>query len=201
MSKKIENTIVEESDKLETKPKKNTLSDYIDDNSKLISVLGVFTALTVFTRNFTIEPIGYLLSFVFLTLSIIVWLELWTKFPKKPSSWRLLVFENVLSFSVLGIILYWLLAYRDIWRSILPFPIFLVLISLLSYPITKYKVLEKLMGLKLAQYKIVKILFGLVLILLLGFIAEILSLLIAYPVNNTFDQMRNEIDSIFIYKK
>jgi len=58
----------------ETKTK-NSLSDYVENNSKLISVLGVFTALTVFTNNLSIKPIGYALSFVFLTITIIIWVE------------------------------------------------------------------------------------------------------------------------------
>jgi len=179
-----------------SQPKKNTLSEFIDINHKLISVLGVFTALTVFSYNLALKPIGYALSFVFLTLTVIVWLELWAKFPKRPSSWRLTTFENILSYSTIGVIAYWLLAYREIWRIVLFFPVWLLTISIISYPVTKFGLLEKLFGWKFAQFTIVRYIFGFFLLFLALYIAGIIAAVVTPPINNFLDQLREELDKI-----
>ncbi len=198
MRQKDKDSSVESNDSEIKKP--NSLSDYIENNSKLISVLGVFTALTVFSYNLTIKPIGNILSFVFLTITIIVWLELWTKFPPKPSSWRLILFENVLSFSVLGIILYWLLAYREIWRAILVFPIWVLTITLISFLITRFNLLEKITGFKIAKYTFIRILFGLTLMILIYFFSLFVSAIISKPINDAFDSMSIDIENIIDLK-
>jgi len=89
------------------KDKSPTLFDFIEENQRLITVLGVFTALTVFSSNLPLKPFGYVLSFMFMSLTVLLWLELWQKFPTKSGSWRLTVFENVLPFTVLAVIAYW----------------------------------------------------------------------------------------------
>ena len=88
--------------------KKNRLDEFIESNQKLISVLGVFTALTVFTANLQFKVFGYALSFIFMSITLIIWVELLEKFPKGDAHWRLKIFETLLSFSFLALILYWL---------------------------------------------------------------------------------------------
>lgn len=195
MTKQLETTSDQELKDLIPKHK-NSLSEYIEENSKLISVLGVFTALTVFTYGLPIKPLGYALSFVFLSISVVVWIELWTKFPPEPSSWRLVLFENILSYSILGIIVYWLLAYREIWRIILVFPIWMILVSIIGYPLSKYKIFNKIAGYKIAKYQVVRILFGLVLLLFVTIIAGLIAIKLSPWINHGLDEMRNGIDKL-----
>ena len=100
-------------------PDKPTLHSFIEENHKLITVLGVFTALTVFAANLTLKPMGLILSFLFMTLTIILWLELLGRFPSKGAGWRMDWFENILSFTVLALLVYWLLDFRSVWKSVL----------------------------------------------------------------------------------
>jgi len=84
-----------------------TLADFIDENQRIITVLGVFTALTVFAGNLRPEEFGQLLSSLFLTLTLLIWLELWGRFPAQGTGWRLDWFENILAFTVLILVGYW----------------------------------------------------------------------------------------------
>ncbi len=54
-----------EKEKSEESPKdeKVSLASFIDANQKLISVLGIFTAISVFASNLPLKPVGYALSF------------------------------------------------------------------------------------------------------------------------------------------
>jgi len=96
-----------------------TLAESIEENHKLLSVLGVFTALTVFTgsslftRNAVNALIGYLLSFMFMTISILVWIEVWRRFSSlsRPKSLQLVLFNITLLGIVVVIVFYWLFSY------------------------------------------------------------------------------------------
>lgn len=179
------------------KLKKPSLTDYIEENQKLISVLGVFAALSVFSLTFSIKAIGYVLSFVFLTLTVIVWIELWTKFPKKPVSGLLSIFEWLLMVSTFGVCFYWLLAYRDIWEGIMVFVLWIILLSLMSYPISRFKLIDKIFGTKLSKYKIIRILFGLIIVFILLQLSIIGASFLAKPVNTLLEEMQVGIDSLF----
>lgn len=138
----MENNTNDEQARIEKKNEKKSLTEFIEQNHKLISVLGILTALTVFTYNLPLKLLGYLLSFGFLFLTILVWFELWAKFPKKPTSWRLSNFESTLQFLIFGLVIYWFLAYREIWHYLLVFPLWLVSVYLITWPILKYKLFK-----------------------------------------------------------
>jgi len=127
---------------------KNTLSDFIEVNQKLLSVLGVFTALTVFTSNLPLKPVGQGLSFIFLALTLLIWTELVQKFPSGTSTWRLILFENLILFCVFGVFAYWMLAYREIWRVFIAIPLLIIFSSIglgiVSFVSKKYNVFNRL---------------------------------------------------------
>ena len=97
-----------------------TLSAFIEINQKLLSVIGIFTAITIFSLNLKLSKFGYGLSFIFLTLTVLLWLEIIQKFPKNGSS-RLSLFETILSFGIFGLIIYWIIEYIAFWEFLLPF--------------------------------------------------------------------------------
>lgn len=169
------------------KVERSTLSQFIESNQKLISVLGVFIALTVFTANLSFRAIGYALSFMFLTLTLIIWIELLEKFPSGEANWRLKVFEILLSYSFLGIIFYWLLAYREIWHSVLFLPLTIILATtitgVLTFPIKKYDLFNRFFNTKPGKLKIVRyVLFLLIIFFVLGISLRI-SFIISPPIN------------------
>jgi len=55
----------------------------------------VFTALTVFGSTMRPTEFGQFLSSLFLTLTLLIWFELWGRFPSKGGGWRLDWFENI----------------------------------------------------------------------------------------------------------
>jgi hypothetical protein len=76
------------------------LYTFVEENHKLLTVLGVFTALTVFAANLPLRPLGSMLSFLFMALTVTLWLELLERFPSKAAGWRMDWFETLLSFTV-----------------------------------------------------------------------------------------------------
>lgn len=97
-------------------PRKTTLFAFVEENQKLLTVLGVFTALTVFAASLPLKPLGSILSFLFMTLTVILWQELLERFPAKAAGWRMSWFESLLSLAVLMLMFYWLVDYRDLWQ-------------------------------------------------------------------------------------
>lgn len=87
-----------------------TLGDFLEENQRVITVLGVFTALTVFANNLRPAEFGQFLSFIFLAIALLIWFELWARFPAKASNWRLNWFENLLSLVVMVLVGYWIVA-------------------------------------------------------------------------------------------
>ena len=105
-----------------------SLSRFIDDNHKLISSVGIFTALTVFSTSISLKPIGYLVSFLSLAATFILWIELWFKFPRNRNlPVRLSFFKFTVLLILLTVTLYWLLEFRNFWRYFLVLPLTFIL--------------------------------------------------------------------------
>ena len=165
-------------------PAKHTLSGFVEDNHKLISVLGVFTAITIFASNLPVRPIAGTFSFLSMTLTIILWLELWAKFPSGEAGWRLVLFENVVSMAVLVIILYWLIDYRSEWDQFLFLLMFLLLLTPISLAIKRHSLFNRLFGARPGKKTGLRYAFGVILILALA----TLSFFIAAKVTPSIDR-------------
>jgi len=66
--------------------------------------MAVLAALAAFMKD--LQIIGGYLSFIFTALTLLVWMELLTKFPKQSGTGRLFWFENLLTIGVLGLVIY-----------------------------------------------------------------------------------------------
>lgn len=128
----------------EKPPHKTTLYSFIEKNHKFITVIGVFIALTVFAANLTMKPMALILSFLFMTLTIILWLELLERFPSKGGGWRMYWFENILSFAALSLLAYWLLEFRAIWKTMLIVLVFGLVLHGLSAVMKRYNVFNRI---------------------------------------------------------
>lgn len=102
---------------MDDKPEKITLHTFLENNHKILSVLGVFTALTVFSRGLPLTGVGQILSLLFLTLTILLWLELMSRYPT-PASARLSWFENLVTFAIMFTAIYWLMDYNAMLGSV-----------------------------------------------------------------------------------
>jgi len=188
---------VKKKDLEENEIKKNTLFDFIEQNHKIISVLGVFIALTVFTANLSFQAIGYALSFLFMAITIIVWMELLERFPKGESTWRFKTFENLLNYSFFGIIFYWLISYREIWKNIMFIPLTIILAamltSLLTLPIKKYDLFDRVFRTKPGKLKVIRYILFLLILFIVLHISFWIAFIISPPINYFFDQLHNEM--------
>jgi len=129
-------------------PRPVSLSQFVEQNQKLFGVLGVFTGVSVFVGQLRLHWFAYGLSFVFTLLVLILWIELWGKFPSGSGGWRITVFEDLLSLAVLGLVAYLFIDYRDIWHQYLALAIlclvFSVIMGVVSWAIKRYAVFNRL---------------------------------------------------------
>lgn len=96
----------------EQEQKKETLSDFINANDKLLTTMGVFGALTaLFTTIENGEILSFLSFFIFLVLG---W-ELFSRFPKwrkwRESTIKLFIFRILSVVLVFGVAVYLLYSY------------------------------------------------------------------------------------------
>ncbi|PZV11256.1 MAG: hypothetical protein DCF20_19730 [Pseudanabaena sp.] len=90
-----------------------TLSNIIDEQSKLISSISIFIALTVFSINFPTKQFSSLLSSCFFGVAILVLIELYVNLPPwRQCEQRLIFFKLIIMQSTLFFIGYYLLAFR-----------------------------------------------------------------------------------------
>ena len=119
---------------------KATLAKFIEDNSKLVTSLAAFVALTAFSSQLDsdLKPVFAALSFLGATL---IGLELESALPDRPRHWRLEVFSLVLFVLVASMGWYWFHKFAAFWEPTLIFVIqtvvLLGLAALLAYLLTE----------------------------------------------------------------
>jgi len=191
-----------------------SLEKFIKDNNVLLSALAVFASLTALLSKLSISWLSTFLSFLSIGGLILIWLEIRSKIPKDNISIRLLFFRYVLLWGLGGIGLYWLLAFRDIWKVGLFVPLFFLFLYMFFSPfkllgqiltqvinwlnslpkIRNNKIFKKVFGfintngLK-AFLKILKIAYFIVVICLSFSYAVLLS----PPINTLLDSIKNTI--------
>lgn len=102
----------------EVPDRKVSLWDFIEKNQRLLTVLGVFTALTVFAGNVRIRALGYILGFFLFGISIVLLIEIVSRFESdERASGRLQSFQYLLMLSGIQLGLVWLFEYSEMWRA------------------------------------------------------------------------------------
>ncbi|HEY4951570.1 MAG TPA: hypothetical protein VIH88_14635 [Candidatus Acidoferrales bacterium] len=121
--------------------KKATLSEFIDENSKLITSLAAFVALTVFSSQIAKDQTGFGLPAASLLGAILISVELFYKTPPRLREWRLELFELVLLTLPVWMGWYWFSTYRNFWISVLvtflPVILMFVVAGLLTHALDK----------------------------------------------------------------
>jgi len=134
------------------KAEKNTLSEFVEKNNRLLSAVGLFTALTIFATNLEPRVIGAFLSFLLLSATVMLWMELLEKFPASaPATAKLTWFETTLSFALLVVVFYWLLQFQSFWRLWLMVPIALVLAAIFSAVLKRFNVFNRAFSAKVGE--------------------------------------------------
>jgi len=83
---------------------KSTLTEYIEENSKLLSAAGLFLGLSVFANNLADKEMGRLLSFLLFTLGVLVFFELMRNFRGFNWCGRIAMFRDVLTLSMFAFV-------------------------------------------------------------------------------------------------
>jgi hypothetical protein len=131
---------------------KISLATFVEQNHKLLTIIGVFTAISIFATNINLLFVATFLSFLFLLLTILLWFELISKFPKNGST-NLGWFEAILGICVLGLIFYWIVEYQNVWEYILPFVIQLIFLAIFSYTVKKTNFFNRVFNAEPGQKK------------------------------------------------
>lgn len=178
----------------DSQDEKVTLAAFIDDNYKLLSALGIFTALTLFASNLPLRWIGYALSFLFLTATVLILLELWERFPSKSGTTRLFWFENALFLSGLVVVGYWFLEFRAIWHHLLFIPIASVLMWFFSAIIKRFNLFNVLFRTEPGGRRTLRHIFGLTLWGVVIVASLALASVLSPPINALLDEARQSME-------
>lgn len=150
-----------------------SLSSFIKNNKDLLSVCSIFAALTVFSRNLLAGDAGSWLSLLFFSGFMLLWLELWSVFPNSKTSARLSFFEQVITFSGLIIIFYWVLQLRHLNSDLAVSYISIILgggiVTLISTNMKERKTFNKLFKTHNNGKKVLRFIFGVLLIAVVFF--------------------------------
>lgn len=90
-----------------------TLSKFIDDNEKLIAVVGVLLGVAVFSSTSHAKPIGQIVVFCIFACALLAWGELLYIYNKTayPASGQLKVFMLFFLLAFIGSVFYWLIEF------------------------------------------------------------------------------------------
>lgn len=151
------------------------LKDFLSREKDLISSLGIFVALTIFSKSLLAGEIGNLASLLFLLLTVLIFFELWGQFPKCKGSLRLSLFESYLSIGAILVFLYWLVQLKDISGYlvvvVLSFVVYGPIMTLISNGvIKKFDLFNKLFRTKDEEKNVLRYGFGFVTALVVFFI-------------------------------
>ncbi|HEX8000256.1 MAG TPA: hypothetical protein VF528_17855 [Pyrinomonadaceae bacterium] len=93
------------------------LKDFIDEHQKILAVIGVFVALSVFWSNLPLKHISSFISFLCLAATVPLFLEIYRKFDFRKSSWLLIIFLNIFAPLMGYTAWYLLIGFRSHWRT------------------------------------------------------------------------------------
>jgi hypothetical protein len=119
---------------------KATLGQFIEENSKLITSIAAFVALTAFSSQMDNGEIKLYFSALTFLAAVLLTLELHSKFPIPPHHWRLGAFSHILTILVAAMGWYWFSQFPAVWVpqlfSLIQGVVLLGVAVLLTYSLT-----------------------------------------------------------------
>lgn len=96
---------------------KATIREFVEENDKLLAVLGIFLGVAAFAFTAQVKIMGQIVAFLFILAALLIWSELFYRFVRpKPPHPSLIFFYLVISVAFLTTILYWMLEFNNIMR-------------------------------------------------------------------------------------
>lgn len=157
---------------------KHSIESFLAEHDKLLAGFGIFLAVTLFSKDYVDNQIGRVISFFFLTATLLIWLELWASFPSKNRSWTLITFENLINFGTIFLLIYWITDYyQESKMFILPL-ILLIIGTILTKVNDKYEIFDSIKKSRIWKHTIIRYLFGFLFFAVIIFITVLLTALI-----------------------
>lgn len=119
-----------------------TLNQFIEENYRLLSTLGVLVALTIFSASIELKELSPILSFIFLSAAVFVLIELLGRFPRKQTG-LLMGFEFSLVAAMFSISVYWYYRARRLWGFFLVLPLFVLFLYLSAEVVKRLNLHER----------------------------------------------------------
>jgi hypothetical protein len=104
-------------EELKNSKKLISLTQFISDNKDLLTAASVLTALSVFWNNASLKALGSFLSFLCLTATVPILLEIHRKFNDLKSAWLTVIFTSIFSLLVGYTAWYVLVDFRPQWQT------------------------------------------------------------------------------------
>lgn len=108
-----------------------TLFEFIEANHRLLATVGIFAALTIFAAGLARKGLATVLSLCFLSATVLLWLELMARFPRKIEGWRLNLFRQTLTFATLVLVFHWAVEFQQLWPGGFAFIVLFLITPLL----------------------------------------------------------------------
>jgi hypothetical protein len=116
-----------ESNSPEVVSRKATLGEFIDVNSKLVTSIAAFAALTAFSSQMDNGDIKFIFPGLTFLAAVLLTIELSTLMPPRPLHWRLELFSQILGLMTLLMGAYWFSKFPALWGSVVVFAISMVI--------------------------------------------------------------------------
>jgi Ca2+/Na+ antiporter len=107
-----------------------TLTQYIENNHKLLSIFSILVTLSVLANNLPDKDLGRILSFCLFTLSLLIGIEIFVNFPPVDRG-RLSWFREIMTFSMLMFVYVWIVMY---WQYLMVF-LYMAVCAIILLPI------------------------------------------------------------------
>ena len=179
-----------EPDRSQKEPNQLGIKEFVEDNHKLLSTLGIFLAITIFSTNIDLKSFSPWLSFLSLSCVILLWIELWTKFPKNGGSLRLSLFENAISFLSMLTIIYWVVKVKSLFQSVTILIAFIVM-GIISSVLKRRDIFNRLFYAERGSKKILRISIGIALIVFVLYLSFLISSFISPLIDAMLDGLKN----------
>lgn len=114
-----------------------TLRTWVDENHKILTLLGIFTALNAFFNNLYASSKTFsmlFLSFVTFLMFLVFCIEIWISFPRREETFskRLIVFETLFVIFLISVMFYFFDTYKEIIKKFIFFffvPIYAIVLT------------------------------------------------------------------------
>ncbi len=181
--------------------KEKQLGEFAEEHQKLLSVLGIFTALSAFSINLPIKLIGSGLAFIFLAISVLLWIEVLRRIPSDlDSSFSLILFQILITLGLLLLCAYWLLDFRVFWHGFLHLALIMPFGAAIAtgsfWLLTKVESTKPIFA-WVKRSKFGKFLLIAVFTVVFVVCGSIAGSILAPPINRLLDKSRKDLDQIW----